>query len=744
MKNNYNKKIKENGRIKKLKRIFTSIAIPVMVFSMYMIDVWNINTTNGVSVPAKCTISDDFPSSYKGFVDSLRKSHPNWQIKAVYNHLDWNTAVNSESSGTYSRVQDSAFSDAWKRTEAAGDSSYNAAGFVLASRQAVAYTMDPRNFLNERDIFQFRVVDQNINSDTKTAVNEAMTYTPMKDTNYADTIINAANSTGVSPMFIVSRIRQETGCNIINNKSINGSSGYYNFFNIGAYDHATNSVSYGLELARKKGWNTPEKAIVGGVDWMKNNYIKYGQNTVYFQKFDVVNPGNATMILSMQYMSNISAPASEAKIAYDGLVRSGTLNNAFTFYVPVYDNMPDMASVYPGQAVQEYVDDNTRVYVAEDCTPYLNVRSGAGTGYAVIATLKPGTQMTRIKKSTMSQWDMVRLDDGTTGYVFRDYIKEGQVVTSITLKEKEVSMKLNETHKLEYTISPDNAINKDVEWSSSDDSIVSVSNGTLTAKKGGEVTITVKVKYGNASVTCKVKVLVNVESISMSKDTYTLVKGKSSTIVPTIKPDNASNKDYDITSENDNIVKVDGKKIVGVNEGETNITYTTKDQGKKVTVKVKVITVPQDELLSFDKEKLTVDENNNYVSKIEPGSKAKDVMSKISYNSEKFSLSLINSKGSEIKDDDLVGTGTTINLLTKDTKDVIETYFIVIYGDASGDGKISSMDYTLIKNHIMDVKKIDNGCFSAGADVNGDGKISTMDYTLIKNHIMDVKKIAVR
>ena len=61
-------------------------------------------------------------------------------------------------------------------------------------------------------------------------------------------------------------------------------------------------------------------------------------------------------------------------------------------------------------------------------------------------------------------------------------------------------------------------------------------------------------------------------------------------------------------------------------------------------------------------------------------------------------------------------------------------------GDVNNDGKISSMDYVLVKNHILDIKKL-NGSAAIAADVNGDNKISSMDYVLIKNDILGISKI---
>ena len=93
---------------------------------------------------------------------------------------------------------------------------------------------------------------------------------------------------------------------------------------------------------------------------------------------------------------------------------------------------------------------------------------------------------------------------------------------------------------------------------------------------------------------------------------------------------------------------------------------------------------------------------------------------------------------------EFIGTNTKINIKDKTSKALVRQYECLVYGDVNGDGKISTMDYTLIKNHIMDVKKITDKTMKLTADVNGDGKISTMDYTLIKNHIMDVKKLPLK
>ena len=96
------------------------------------------------------------------------------------------------------------------------------------------------------------------------------------------------------------------------------------------------------------------------------------------------------------------------------------------------------------------------------------------------------------------------------------------------------------------------------------------------------------------------------------------------------------------------------------------------------------------------------------------------------------------------KNQEYIGTNTKLVIKEKEHQLVLKEYDCLIYGDINGDGKISALDYTLIKNHIMDVKKITDANMKLTADVNGDNKISALDYTLIKNDIMDVEKITLK
>jgi len=716
---------------------------------IYMLAIFTIALILGKS---KCygytqsTISDTFPASYQSYIDKLKKAHPSWELKAFYTHLDWTAVLNSEASGTYSRIQNSAYGDAWKRIEESGSGSYNAAGFVLASRAAVAYTLDPRNFLNDEGIFQFRVIDKNIDSDTEAAVNAVAYKTPMYDAKIGDkTYANVIQKVGldktIAPTFIISRIRQETSCDIINNGSINGKNsihpGYYNFFNIGAVD-GSGAVQAGINMAVYMGWNSQEKAIAGGMDWLNKKYVKYGQNTVYFQKFDVANPyGNAVVMLSSQYMTNISAPQGEAKITYNGISRAGTLENKYTFYIPVYDNMPSVASPVPTTGY--YQDDNTMVYLddpSDNLSDTFKIRSWADSSsnsnvvYKLVepADVSKKTVITRTKKGIETGWDYIEFNvngQKIEGYIWSSYVYEYPYnkVTGVKLNVSEKTLKNGESFTLTAAIEPLDAKYKDVQWSSSNTKVVTVEqNGKVTAVAAGSAIITATTKDQGKTATCVVNVTDKNPSITLDKEKYTVVKDKNTSFKVNILDTDIT--EYDISIEDENIAKITDGKISGIKAGTTKLIVTLKGTEFKSEAVIEVIEIADGDVV-ID-ESLTV--NDNIITKVETGTKVSDMLNKISTT---YDIEIKNVSGNIISENDVVGTGTTVEIKNSN-KETIDTYTIVIYGDIDGNSKVDSMDMYKTIQHILGNNKLQNEVFKAG-DTNSDSKIDSMDmYNIIQ------------
>ncbi len=314
-----------------------------------------------------------FPESYKPYLRKLHEAYPYWSFKSYNTGLDWNTAVNSEAVVGKNLIPNTR-SDAWKSYDKnafdyAADKYivYDGTSWVTASRQAVAYYMDPRNFLDEKYVFMFEALAyeplyQNADGVDKilsgTIFNGA-SYTYTDDagsqvtTSYKDTFIAAATITGVSPYHLATRMKQEvvTGTSTVSSAVsgiVQGFEGIYNFYNIGATDGADGgAVIRGLTFASTgttymRPWNNQYRAIVGGAQYIGNNYITRGQNTLYLQKYNVT----PNQTYEHQYMTNAAAAYSEAAKIY-GAYKEWMAYQPIVFYIPVYDRMPDKAEAAP-------------------------------------------------------------------------------------------------------------------------------------------------------------------------------------------------------------------------------------------------------------------------------------------------------------------------------------------------------------------------------------------------------------
>ena len=163
---------------------------------------------------------------------------------------------------------------------------------------------------------------------------------------YVDIIMDAAAQSGVSPYVLAAMILQEQGTNggsplISGNYS--GYPGYYNFFNVEAYQSGSMSaIQTGLRYASQSGsygrpWDTVEKSIIGGAQNYGDNYVKAGQNTFYLKKFNV----QGSNLYKHQYMTNIQGAASEAERLSKAY--SSVKDSALEFQIPVYNNMLETA-----------------------------------------------------------------------------------------------------------------------------------------------------------------------------------------------------------------------------------------------------------------------------------------------------------------------------------------------------------------------------------------------------------------
>ena len=342
-----------------------------------------------------------FSESYIEDLAALQKAHPNWKFVAFKTGIDFDDAVKGELAGT-----------------------------PTTETNLRAY-LDPRNWLNEKYIFQFESIKKSDAVQSVSSVNAILKNTWMANSKinyfdtqgisktvtevntYADAMIKASNDTNMSANYIAAKIRQENGGATYSATAVCGTrppfQGIFNYFNIGAYATAMDGLAWAagflkankdtvlydgtnataspivtvsngqrMTYAKEDGeyyrvtlynelgngkyddketgyilksdvnttymgnygrpWTDPNKAIYYGAKYIANGYLTY-QYTMYLQKFNVnAQSGN---LYRHEYMTNVSGAASEGYHLYSGYSNAGLLNSAHTFYIPVFNNMPN-------------------------------------------------------------------------------------------------------------------------------------------------------------------------------------------------------------------------------------------------------------------------------------------------------------------------------------------------------------------------------------------------------------------
>lgn len=713
---------------------------------------------------------NEFPDSYKPYLEELSKNHPNWEFIPLYTNLDWNYVISEENKFGKNLVPIN-YSDNWKNKT---PGQYNVeidAGWVDSSKEAIMYLMDPRNFLNEVRIFQFEELSYNSSTNNIEGIekilygtefyNKKVSYlnssgeSILTSSKYSDLILKASKTSYVSSYHIASRIKQEVGP-FLSHKSISGDvSGYkglYNFYNIGATSSSEplGAIKNGLRYARdgngasestKKKylipWNTKEKSITGGAIFIGSSYINKGQNTIYLQKFDVYDKTGDGLFWH-QYMTNVLAPYSESKSIYNGYSKMGMLDNSLSFIIPIYNNMPDIMQESPSINQKDFVSDNTKVYSTGN---NVNIRTGPSTSYEIITKVNLNEKMTRIKKGKQSndKWDKVILENGIIGYISSNYVDiyKQPEIEKIEINFIDKVILKGEKKKLNIKIYPEEAKNNKVSYISSNPEIITVDDeGYMQAIRSGKSKIIVKSNENNVSSEIDLEVYSKVTDISLDQSKIYLTKDNTFKINAFIAPDDANNKNIIYESLNNDIAKVDTLgNITGVNIGETTIIAKSEENpniGKEILVIV--VRKLEDNEIEFLKPLKTdgfeisgVNFRENTVFEIKQLIKTN------------LELEFLNNKGEVLDENEKIGTGSIIKV--KEDDKLLREYKIILYGDITGDGKINSTDLLVLQRYILELDKLDDIYLKAG-NINKNGKKPTsVDLLLIQRHILGLKYI---
>lgn len=333
-----------------------------------------------------------FPESYVGKLAELKFEHSKWKFEVQkVEGMSWEEIVKKELTPSWNLV---AADKEFLAQRAKDAKAYDSGAWYQASEEAIRYYMDPRNFLNSRDIFQFETLGYDGGSQTLKAVEETLSRTFMSGKCYdrgtktfAELVHEVGKRHGISPVFLAGRLASEQGKNgstqafgtigdtlfeyaamtndCIGNAVIWGRkytrdnaatkkvlalgraeyNGYYNFFNFRAYGSGMFEIKYNAYLEAKNTairylapWNTQARAIEGGAMKLKERFIDTARHTRYLQKFAVLKESGPYRF--KQYMQHIAAPLIESRNTYRSYKRAKTLDAPYHFLIPVYVDMP--------------------------------------------------------------------------------------------------------------------------------------------------------------------------------------------------------------------------------------------------------------------------------------------------------------------------------------------------------------------------------------------------------------------
>lgn len=398
----------------------------------------------GTLAPDIDVIDDEIYPGYKKLIKDLQAKHSNYRFLAYYTGLNWEEVLTAEYQGH--AVNNGAsplnlfqignnYNGMWI-CPICGNKAYDNGSWCCASKEAIAYMMDPRNSINESDVFQFKDLegsDVTYNDIARVVANYG-SYINNQEAIQA--IVDASVQYNVNGYFLVAKIINEHGKNgstLSNGQGYKGNYvGVYNYFNIGSFGNGSeNIINSGLAHAQASGWTSIRASIFGGTQIVKESYItRYSQNTLYYQKFNV---SGRSALGSHQYQQNIMAAQSQGTSlkSYYGTIDT---NQTYTFIVPLYKNMPKDACARPNTTQKNTITyENGKIKNVSSC---LTVRATPSINGLAIGKLNGEEDIKILKRATGASadgyhWDLVVSNElGIYGYAAR-YVGGDECIVSL-------------------------------------------------------------------------------------------------------------------------------------------------------------------------------------------------------------------------------------------------------------------------------------------------------------------------
>lgn len=245
-------------------------------------------------------------------------------------------------------------------------------------------------------------------------------------------------------------------------------------------------------------------------------------------------------------------------------------------------------------------------------------------------------------------------------------VKVGTPVKGITLSISSKTLYVGDPSlDISATLTPANATDKSLEWSSSDPEVASIAPGAalhavIKPLKPGKTTITATTKDGGFTASCEVTVKRHVSGVSLNKASLTLYVGETESLAATVAPEDASDKTVAWSSDNSAVASVSNGKVTANKPGTAVIKVVTNDLSKEAACTVTVKRHAESVELSQKEIKLYLGENRSLTATVLP-SDASD--KNVTWSSSNPNVATVSTAGNVVSKS--VGT-TVITVKTAD------------------------------------------------------------------------------
>ena len=283
------------------------------------------------------TSDDEWPESYREGINKLKEKYPNWVFKKHVVNISLDKYIEE----VYKNKSDYLTSNV-NEMVASNSKDKDSGGWKIAKKEAVKNYINPINFLDEINIFQYLILD---NFDKKTQTKEgvfAILNFKEKFKEYCDYFIEAGEKNNINSYYLAAKWRTETGW-----ESTTLSKGYnfkpvgkpekkvYNMYGIAANDGSGAEKIYSqASYAYSHNWFTKREAIIGGGKFNADDYIRIGQKTMNLIRYNTL----PKLYGKHQYGTAISMAKTEAELYHKAYKEIGTLNTKFVFLIPVFNS----------------------------------------------------------------------------------------------------------------------------------------------------------------------------------------------------------------------------------------------------------------------------------------------------------------------------------------------------------------------------------------------------------------------